>query len=142
MGAMVANGGSMATADRIVIIDDDDSMRKALQRLLAAAGFQPIAYDSSEAFLEDGPEIRSGCIVCDQNLPAMPGLELLQVMRNRQEAVPFILITAFDSPGLAARALSDGAIAYLVKPFAGFELIEAIREAIALSGKASRPSAQ
>jgi FixJ family two-component response regulator len=142
MGAIVANGGSMATADRVVIIDDDDSMRKALQRLLAAAGFQPIAYESSEAFLADNPEINSSCIVCDQNLPAMPGLELLKVIRKRQESVPFILITAFDSPSLGPRALGDGAIAYLTKPFAGFELIEAIREAIALSGKSPRPSAQ
>ncbi|QJP13221.1 response regulator [Starkeya sp. ORNL1] len=131
----------MATA-RVVIIDDDDSMRKALQRLLAAAGFQPVAYGSSEAFLEDSADSRSSCIVCDQNLPAMPGLELLQLIRKRQEEIPFILITAFDSPGLGARALSDGAIAYLTKPFAGFELIEAIREAIALSGKSRRPSAQ
>ena len=132
----------MATADRVVIIDDDDSMRKALQRLLAAAGFQPIAYESSEAFLDDDPESPSGCIVCDQNLPAMPGLELMQAMRNRQKAVPFILITAFDSPGLGSRALSDGAIAYLVKPFAGLELIEAVRKAIALSGNPVRPRDQ
>lgn len=132
----------MTTASRVVVIDDDDSMRKALQRLLVAAGFGSVGYASAEAFLREEPDPGADCVVCDQNLPAMSGLELLDALRRRRGEVRLILITAFDSPGLGQCAVRNGAAAYLTKPFVGLALIDAVHSAIALSGKVGSPRAQ
>lgn len=132
----------MTTASRVVVIDDDDSMRKALQRLLIAAGFGAVGYASAEAFLREEPDPGADCVVCDQNLPAMSGLELLDTLRRRRGEALLILITAFDSPGLGQRAVRNGAAAYLTKPFIGSELIDAVHTAVALSGKPGSPCAQ
>lgn len=132
----------MTTAAKVVVIEDDDSMRKALLRLLVAAGFGTVGYASAEAFLHAEPDPGADCVVCDQNLPAMSGLELLDTLRARHASVALILITAFDKPGLGRHSLAQGAAAYLTKPFAGVDLIDAVRGAIALSGKPGSPSAQ
>jgi FixJ family two-component response regulator len=121
----------MTAAPRVVVIEDDDSMRTALQRLLIAAGFGVVGYASAEAFLLEEPEAGADCVVCDQNLPAMSGLKLLGALRTRRRRVALILITAFDRPGLGRCAIRDGAAAYLTKPFDGSALIEAVRTAIA-----------
>jgi FixJ family two-component response regulator len=136
---MVVNGGAM-TATRVIVIDDDDSMRTALQRLLMAAGFGVAGYASAEAFLRDEPDPGADCVVCDQNLPAMSGLELLDAVRTRRRNAALILITAFDSPGLRQRAMREGAAAYLTKPFAGSALIDVLRTTMALTGaRTSQP---
>lgn len=132
----------MTTAAKVVVIEDDDSMRKALQRLLVAAGFGTVGYASAEAFLREEPDPGAGCVVCDQNLPAMSGLELLETLRARRVKVALILITAFDRPGLGRHSLDHGAAAFLTKPFAGADLIDAVRGALALSGRSDSPSAQ
>jgi FixJ family two-component response regulator len=139
---MVGHGGAMSATAKVVVIDDDDSMRTALQRLLMAAGYGTVSYASAEEFLRDEPDPGADCVVCDQNLPAMSGLELLDALRTRRGDAVLILITAFDSPGLGQRAMREGAAAYLAKPFVGSALIDAVSAAIALSGKACRPSAQ
>jgi FixJ family two-component response regulator len=131
---MVVNGGTMGATAKVVVIDDDDSMRTALQRLLMAAGFGVVAYASAEEFLRNEPDPGADCVVCDQNLPAMSGLELLHALRTRRGDAVLILITALDSPGLSQRAIREGAAASLIKPFAGSGLIDVVRTAVALAG--------
>ena len=127
---------------RIAVIEDDDSMRSALHRLLTAAGFIVAGYPSAEVFLLSPQNLGVDCLVCDQNLPDMSGLALLDVLKASNTSVAVILITAFDKPGLRQLAVDRGAIAYLTKPFPGTVLIAAVTAAIALSGNDNVPYGQ
>lgn len=132
----------MSAAAKVIVIEDDDSLRRALQRLLKVAGFECSAYASAEAMLRENPNARASCLICDQQLPAMSGLDLLATLQERRVLVPLVLMTAFDTPALRARAERIGAAGYLAKPFSRSALVEAIRSAVALSGNPLRPSVQ
>ena len=114
----------------VLVVEDDDSMREAIERLLNAAGFGCAAYASADTLLARGVYEDSACVICDLRLPGMSGLELLATLRERGISLPFILITAHDSPGLRQEAMRCGAAAYLAKPFRGTTLLEAVRGAI------------
>jgi len=125
----------MVTAGpKVLVVDDDESMREAIERLLDAAGFEPIAYASAEAALAEGAGRDAVCVISDLKLPAMSGLELLAELRARGQQQPLILITAYDAPGRGEDAMRRGAAAYLVKPFHGTALLAAVRAAIAPVG--------
>jgi FixJ family two-component response regulator len=113
---------------RVLVVDDDDSMRKAIARLLKAAGHESVMFISAEALLQSGAAATAGCIVSDLHLPGMSGLDLIKAVRDqRQGGPPVILITAYDAPGLREQVLQRGAAAYLKKPFQGDALVEAVR---------------
>src|SRR6266849_5508672 len=82
----------------ILVVEDDDSMREAIERLLGAAGFETVAYPSAEAFFAGGAVDNATCVISDLKLPAMSGLELLTELRARGERPPVIVITAHDAP--------------------------------------------
>jgi two-component system, LuxR family, response regulator FixJ len=115
-------------AGKIVVIDDDDSTLRALQRLLETAGLPSAGYESAEQALASDTCDDAACVVSDQRLPGMSGLDLLAAMRARKMTSPFILITANDSPGVRAEASARGAM-YLAKPILGTELLDAIEAA-------------
>ena len=119
----------MATAGRrILVVEDDKSLRDALERLLDAAGFEAGSYGSAEALLANGGAADAACVVSDLKLPARSGLELLDEMRARGWRPPLILITAHDAPGLRGEAERHGVAAYLAKPFRGTALLDAIAD--------------
>jgi len=111
----------------VLVVEDDDGMREAIERLLVAAGFGCVAFASADALLARGVDADSACVISDLRLPGMSGLELLAMLRERKIALPFILITAHDTPGLREKATSSGAAAYLPKPFRGTKLLDAVR---------------
>ena len=113
---------------RVLVVEDDDSMRVALERLLDSAGFECSAYASAEELLACDKPGDAGCVVTDLRLPAMSGLDLLTHLRSRGERVPLILMTAHDAPGLREEVMKRGGAGYLAKPFRGTTLIEAIRQ--------------
>ena len=114
----------------LLIVEDDASMRQSMERLLGTAGFAVRAYESAEVALTAGIPHEIACIISDLRLPGISGLELLALLRKRGCSTPLIVITAFDAPGLVKEAIDAGAVAYLVKPFLGSDLLEAIRTAI------------
>jgi two-component system response regulator FixJ len=115
---------------QVVVVDDDDSVRQAIERLLAAADFEARTFDSAEALLARGPIPNVVCVVSDLLMPAMSGLELLTELRARGCSSPFILMTGHDAPGQREEASRRGAAAYLVKPFHGMALLDAIRASL------------
>jgi len=115
---------------KVLLVEDDDSMRSAIERLLGVAGFECAAYASAEGLLSDDIGKGAACVVSDLKLPGMSGLELLAALRTRGGWPPMILITAHDAPGLREEAKRCGAEAYLVKPFSGTALLNAVREVI------------
>ena len=123
-----------ATPRRVLVVEDDESLRGALERLLGLAGFSVVAYGSAEALLSEGAGESAACVVSDLRLPAMSGLELLAALRAHGWRAPLILITAYDEPGLAKTATGRGAAGYLVNPFHGTALLAAVRAAIEVGG--------
>ena len=116
------------TDGRVLIVEDDESMRQAIERLLGAAGIESRAYLSAEALLANGAAAHASCIVSDLKLPALSGLEMLDEIRARGWQPPLILITAHDTPGLRTEAVRHGVASYLVKPFRGTALLDAIAD--------------
>ena len=120
----------MDAGTRVLVVEDDDGMREAIERLLNAAGFTTAVYGSAEELLAVGPVGGDACVVSDLKLPAMSGLELLAELRRHSWRGPLILITAHDSPGVRKAAKQSGVAGYLAKPFLGSTLLAAIRTAI------------
>jgi FixJ family two-component response regulator len=118
----------MAARMKILVVDDDDSMRQAITRLLKAAGYENVTFPTAEACLASEATSTADCLISDLHLPAMSGLELLAELRRRKCGIPVILMTAFDEPGLHLHALERGAAAYLAKPFPGTALLKSIQE--------------
>jgi two-component system response regulator FixJ len=117
-------------AAKVLVVEDDDSMREAIERLLDAGGFRCEPYASAVALLEQGVDVDAACVISDLRMPAMSGLELLAALRERDISLPFILITAHDKPGMRQKVMQCGAAAYLVKPFRGTVLLDAVQSAI------------
>ena len=124
-------GQAMPSPTQIVVVDDDPSMRLALQRLLSAAGFTATTFASAETLLQaDGAAANVHCLILDVHLPGLSGFELRRRLVESGATSPVIFITAHDEPATRAQAEQAGAIAYLIKPFPGRGLLTAVTQAV------------
>lgn len=119
----------------ILVVDDDPEMSQAISRLLNAAGFCAMAFNSAEAFLKANSMSAAACMVVDIHLEGLSGFELRRQLKQKGVEAPVIFITAYDDDALRAQAGDAGAVAYLTKPFTGKSLMAAIIEAIDLDGE-------
>jgi FixJ family two-component response regulator len=110
----------------IFIVEDDESMREAIETLLRIAGFGSVAFASAEAMLAQGTNDNTLCVISDLRLPTMSGLDLMSEMRLRSWRIPVIIITGHDSPANRQESLRRGAAAYLPKPFPSKKMLSAI----------------
>ena len=124
----------MSTPSVISVVDDDASVRAAMNNLLRSRGYVVHTFSSAEEFLESSHLNDTSCVIADVQMSAMSGLELLAKMRTRGHAAPFIFITAFPDEGIRARALKAGAICFLAKPFAAPSLIKCLDTAFGHEG--------
>jgi FixJ family two-component response regulator len=111
----------------VYIIDDDESIRKALKRLLRSAGYQAQTFASAEDFLDSTSARGQGCLILDIRLPGITGLDLQEKLASGEAKYQVIFITAHDNPQWQERARKAGAVAYLKKPFNEHSLLDAIR---------------
>jgi two-component system, LuxR family, response regulator FixJ len=126
-------------ADRTVhIVDDDADVRRSLERLLDAAGFDPVSYATPEVFLDVAPGLSAGCLLLDVRMPGMGGLELQARLNERESRVPIIVMTAQGDVPTAVRAMKAGAVDFIEKPYDDDVLIAAIEAALATAGKRDR----
>jgi len=124
----------MAAGQVLIVVEDDDSLREAMQRLLVAAGFDATSYGSGEALLEAGTAASAECLVVDIRLPGISGFELLRRLGAAGVSRPAILISAFGGRNDRADSLAVGAAEYLAKPFLGSTLIEAVGRHLPVRG--------
>ena len=115
----------------ISIVDDDSSIRKSLHRLIRSAGLDVLVFASAEEFLNSAHPCKADCLILDVQLPGMSGIELLHHLKTHKCNVPVIFITAHGSAEHAkTEAASDWTVAYLIKPFSGEELLDAVNAAL------------
>ena len=120
----------LSTVSFISVVDDDASVRAATSKFLRSHGYTVQAYSSAEHFLQSGGLNETSCVIADLQMPGMSGLELLTMMRAQGYGMPFIFITAFPDETTRTRALQEGAICFLSKPFAGPTLINCLGVAL------------
>jgi FixJ family two-component response regulator len=117
----------------VAVVDDDQSVRKALERLLRASGLDAETFGSAQEFLAS---FRQGttlpdCLVLDLQMPGTSGLDLQRQVVRSGRRLPIVVITGHDGPGMEARCMATGASAYLRKPLEAGTLLAAIEAAIA-----------
>jgi FixJ family two-component response regulator len=114
----------------VAIVDDDESVRDAIKRLMRSMGLAAEVFASAEEFLRSPDLNRTGCLVVDFNMPSMSGLDLHQSLLVQRKEIPTVLITAYPSDDVRARALQAGVIGYLTKPFSDHDLLSHVRTAL------------
>jgi FixJ family two-component response regulator len=114
----------------VAIVDDDESLRRSLARLLRAAGFQPVTYLSAEALLADDDRPHFDCLMLDIQLGGMSGIELSERLAASGSTTPVIFITAHDDPEMQARAVEASCAAYLRKTEPAQSVLAAIHAAV------------
>ena len=115
------------------VVEDDDSQRRSLARLLRASGMQPVAYASAEEFLADEKKPRFDCLVLDVQLAGMSGIELRNQLAAEGIATRVIFVTAYDNPSARAQALAGPCLGYFRKSDSGSEILDAIRREVGSS---------
>jgi FixJ family two-component response regulator len=114
----------------VAIVDDDASMRVALEGLLKAVGLPAQAFASAETFLESGQQHQTGCLIADIRMPGISGLELQARLNAERCKIPTIFITAHGDSEMRMQALRSGAVEFLAKPFDDEMLLESVRAAL------------
>jgi FixJ family two-component response regulator len=114
----------------IAIVDDDASIRAAVDSLLRSRGYSVCAFESAEALLAFSELDYLSCVITDVRMPAIGGLQLQALLRKQGRTVPFIFVTAFPETGVRAQALRGGAVCFLEKPFDGPTLLQCVERAL------------
>jgi FixJ family two-component response regulator len=123
----------MATQEKIkmvVIVDDDELMRGALQGLLKAVGLPAQAFSSAEEFLNSGQQHQTACLIADIRMPGISGLDLQAKLNAERCRIPTIFITAHGDEKMRMQALRAGAVEFLAKPFDDEVLLDSVRAAL------------
>jgi len=126
----------------ISIVDDNDSVRESLRRLMRFVGFAVNVFASAEEFLDSDRLRYTDCLILDVRLPGMDGLELQRHLATSHSEIPIIFITSYEDDEVRARALNTGAVDYFLKPFDDEDLLDAIDTALKskIDGKKQRRS--
>ena len=118
------------TAKLVAIVDDDDSMRSAVQDLLEAVDLPAQAFASAEEFLKSGKQQDTACLIADIRMPGMSGLDLQAKLNAERHRIPIIFITAHGDEKLRMQARRAGAVEFLSKPFDNEVLLDSVRAAL------------
>jgi FixJ family two-component response regulator len=121
----------MTSADAIVfVVDDDAALRRSLENVLRSVGLRVSVFASAQEFLRsDRPDV-PGCLVLDVRLPGLSGLDLQRRMVEADLDIPIVFVTGHGDIPMSVRAMKDGAVEFLTKPFRDQDLIDAIHLAL------------
>jgi FixJ family two-component response regulator len=118
------------TPKLIAIIDDDEAMQDSLRDLMEAAGLAARCFESAEEFLESDLHNRAACLIVDIRMPKMSGLQLQARLKEEGRNIPIIFITAHGDARMRIRAMREGAVEFLAKPFDHHLLLKRVRAAL------------
>lgn len=117
----------------VYVVEDDASLRRALERLLQVKGYRTVTFASAEAFLDECFHEPVACLVLDLQLPGLSGLDLQNTLLRRDIFLPIIFISGHGTIPSAIRAVKLGAVGFLTKPFTEDQLIEEVDNALTVS---------
>src|SRR4051794_32701617 len=120
----------MSPPSIIAIVDDDDAVREALERLLKSLGYSAVTFASAEEFLNSKQMSDISCLVTDVQMPGMSGLDLQDRLIARGHRIPIIFLTGYPDENVRARAMKAGAIAFLGKPVNADHLVGHLEKAL------------
>jgi FixJ family two-component response regulator len=116
----------------VAIVDDDESVRRALQGLLKAEGLQAKTFASAEEFLCSGLQRETACLIADIRMPGMSGMDLQTRLNAEHCRIPTIFITAHGDANMRMQAMRAGAVEFLAKPFSDEVLLERVTAALSI----------
>src|ERR1700751_783762 len=119
-----------AAVPTVFIVDDDRSMRQAVQDLVESVGLRAESFATGQEFLNRQPSSDPSCLVLDVRLPQMSGLDFQRRLTEIGMQIPIIFITAHGDVPMSVRALKSGAVELLTKPFRDQDLLDAIQQAL------------
>jgi FixJ family two-component response regulator len=117
-------------AQLIAIVDDDESVRNAVQGVLKSVGMKARTFASAEEFLGSNQRSTTACLITDVQMPGITGLELQATLKTADDRIPIIFITAYGNARTRTQAMGAGAVAFLEKPFDDEMLLESVRAAL------------
>jgi FixJ family two-component response regulator len=120
----------------VAVVDDEESVRKALRRLFAASNVDCTVFASGREFLDSLKDKVPACVVLDLHMPGLTGLDVQKELARSKSKVPAIIVTGHDEAGKRAECLAEGAADYLRKPLEATILLAAIDRAVASSSTA------
>jgi FixJ family two-component response regulator len=116
-----------ALADSVVfVVDDDRTVRAALEQLLGSVGLRVVPFESAAQFLAYNLPDSPSCLVLDVRMPEMSGLQLQEELTKAEVQLPIVFITGHPDVAVAVRAMKAGASDFLIKPFADQDLLDAV----------------
>jgi FixJ family two-component response regulator len=114
----------------VAIVDDDESVQRALQDLIESDGLPALCFSSAEQFLASEARGKAACLIADIRMPGMSGLELQAKLKAERCRIPVIFITAHGDAGIRIHAMRQGAVEFLSKPFDDAVLLEIVHTAL------------
>lgn len=114
----------------IAVVDDEESVRRALARMLSASQLDVEIFGSGREFLDSLRTRRPDCVVLDYQMPGLTGRDVQRQLAEARIRLPIIVVTAHDQPALREQCLADGAVAYIAKPLQRARLLGLIEDAI------------
>jgi FixJ family two-component response regulator len=124
-------GAGLSRDGLVYVVDDDASVRRSLGLLIKSIGLDSQMFPSAEAFLDHPLSPRPSCLVLDVRLPGPSGLDLQTALLKAERRIPIVFISGHGDVPITARAMKDGAIDFLPKPFNDQDLLDAIQRALA-----------
>jgi FixJ family two-component response regulator len=118
------------TSRLIAIVDDDEAMQDSLRDLMEAAGLVARCFGSAEEFLASDLRAGTACLIVDIRMPTMSGLQLQTRLKEEECNIPIIFITAHGDARMRIRAMREGAVEFLAKPFDHHLLLKRVRAAL------------
>ena len=124
----------MAAVIKITIVDDDESVREGLSRLLSSVGFVVNTFASAEEYLSSDQPGRADCLLLDVRMPGMGGIELERQLLANHSEIPVVFITAHEEETAPGQALGGHPRTVLIKPFSEGALLNAINNVLGIGG--------
>src|SRR5438874_11493397 len=125
----------MSSTATVFVIDDDQSMRKSLERLLDAASYKVELFKSASEFLSRSAHAGPSCVIVDVQMPGLNGIDFQKVLTEHGREEQLVFVTGHGNIPMCARAMKAGAIDFLPKPFKPRQLLESVERALSRSAE-------
>jgi FixJ family two-component response regulator len=126
----------------VFVIDDDESVRKGLKRLLRSANYESEVFKSASDFLARPPHSGPACVIVDVQMPGINGIDFQQALIQRRREEQLVFITGYGNIPMCARVMKAGAVDFLLKPFKTRELLKCVEQALHRSAEQRRRAAE